>query len=407
MKPRVVIIYVYNSCDDPLFKGNLLLLLQHVGRQQPDLRLHLITYEQAEYALSPAERQQRHEDFARYHMCWHPLTWHSGRFKLLKKAYDLAMGIGLVLRLKLFSGARAIASLGTIAGSFAYLMARLFGLRYYGYQYEPHSEFMRDCRVWPESGLAYKGLHYLERVSGMNADMLSTGTGHMVERLQAWGSRAKVYKLPSCVDEAKVQFRPAGRQRIRQQLGVAESRPVILYLGKFGGIYYEREVAVLFRAFLAQRPDLFFLVVSPDPADYIQSLMTTEGLQPEQFAVTRSPYEQVPDYISAADFGVVAVPSFPSQRFRSPIKVGEYLCGGLPYLVCAGVSEDDQVAAQYDVGVVVSEFSAAEAARVWPGIQALLAENKETLRARCRRAGIAYRGLTQYLPTAEAIFAQL
>ncbi|AMJ64773.1 hypothetical protein AXW84_04490 [Hymenobacter sp. PAMC 26628] len=407
MSPRVIIIYVYNSCDDPLFKGNLLLLLQHVGLQQPDLRLHLITYEQDEYALSPDQQRQRHQDFAQYHIHWHPLRWHSGRFKLLKKAYDLAMGIGLVLRLKLFSGARAIVSLGTIAGSFAYLMARLFGLRYYGYQYEPHSEFMRDCRVWSENSLAYKGLHYLERASGMNADILSTGTGHMVQRLQAWGSRAQVYKLPSCVDEAKMQFRPAGRQRIRQQLGLADDRPVILYLGKFGGIYYEREVAVLFRTFLAERPDLFFLIVSPDTADYVQNLMIAEGLLPQQFAVTRSPYEQVPDYISAADFGVVAVPSFPSQRFRSPIKVGEYLCCGLPYLVCAGVSEDDRVAEQYGVGVVVSEFSTAEAARVWPGIRQLLAEDKETLRARCREAGIEYRGLAQYLPTAEGIFAQL
>ncbi|WP_161599433.1 glycosyltransferase [Hymenobacter nivis] len=407
MKPRVIIIYVYNSCDDPLFKGNLLLLLQHVGLQQPDLRLHLITYEQVEYALSPSQQQQRHQDFAHYHIYWHPLKWHSGRFKLVKKAYDLVMGIGLVLRLKLFSKARSIVSLGTISGSFAYLMARMFGLRYYGYQYEPHSEFMLDCRVWSENSLAYKGLHYLEKVSGMNADILSTGTEHMVQRLRSWGSQAQVYKLPSCVDEAKMQFRPAGRQRIRHQIGVAEDRPVILYLGKFGGIYYEREVATLFKAFLAERPDLFFLIVSPDAADYVQNLMTSEGLLPEQFAVTRSPYEQVPDYISAADFGVVAVPSFPSQRFRSPIKVGEYLCCGLPYLVCAGVSEDDRVAGQYNVGVVVSEFSTAEAARVWPGIQQLLAENKEQSRIRCREAGIAYRGLTQYLPIAEDIFAQL
>ncbi|SHJ08732.1 Glycosyltransferase involved in cell wall bisynthesis [Hymenobacter daecheongensis DSM 21074] len=407
MPTRHVIIYVYNSCDDPLFKGNLLLLLEHVGRQQSDLRLHLITYEQVEYTLTPAQQEQRRQDFARFNMLWYPLTWHSGSFKLLKKAYDLLVGIFLVLKLKLKFGARSVVSLGTVSGSFAFLIAKLFGLRYYGYQYEPHSEFMLDCHIWPASSPAYRGLNYLERLSGMHATILSTGTVHMMRRLEQWGSKAKIYKLPSCVDETKIYYRPQGRERVRTKYRIPAAQQVILYLGKFGGIYYDREIAELFVTFHQRNPALFFLIVSPDPAEHITGLMQAAGLPADRYTVTRSPYEQVQDYIAAADFGIVAVPSLPSQRFRSPIKVGEYLCCGLPYLVCAGVSEDDLVAEKNGVGVVIQEFSPAEANRVFPQVERLLAEEKTVLRARCRAAGIAYRGMSQYLPTADEIFTQL
>ncbi|MET4106911.1 hypothetical protein [Hymenobacter sp. UYP22] len=407
MKLRHVIVYVYNSFDDPLFKGNLLLFLQHVGRQQPDLRLHLITYEQQDYALNEEQVAQVRSNLATYNIEWHPLQWHSGNFKLIKKAYDLLVGFLLVLKLRIVVGARSIGGLGTVAGSFAFMMAKVLGLRYYGYQYEPHSEFMLDCHVWPKSSLAYRGLNYMERVSGMNADILSTGTVHMVNRLQEWGTTAKVYRLPSCVDETKIFFRPEGRQRIRAHYGIPADKQVVLYLGKFGGIYYDREIAVLFRVFLQHNPKLFFLIVSPDAPAHIAGLMQAEGLPEASYTITRSPYEQVQDYISAADFGVVAVPSLPSQKFRSPIKVGEYLCCGLPYLVCAGVSEDDLVAEKYDVGVVANNFSEAEAHRVYPQVEQLLNQEKTQLREKCRAAGIAYRGLSQYLATADTIFAQL
>jgi hypothetical protein len=35
MSERSVIVFVYNSADDPLFKGNLLPLLQQMSRSQP------------------------------------------------------------------------------------------------------------------------------------------------------------------------------------------------------------------------------------------------------------------------------------------------------------------------------------------------------------------------------------
>jgi glycosyltransferase involved in cell wall biosynthesis len=403
---RSVIVYVYNSADDPLFKGNLLPLLQLMSQRQPDLRFELITYEQQQYPLTAEERAQRTRDWAAANIHWHPLVWHSGSFKLIKKAYDLLVGLLLCLRLRL-AGARSILAMCTVAGSFAFLIAKVLGLRYFGHQYEPHSEFMRDCGVWPETSMAYRGLHYVEGLVGRHADILSTGTSHMIERLHEWQSPARAYRLPTGVDEHKFQFTAAGRAAIRARHGLTAEQPVVLYLGKFGDLYYDYEIAEVFRALLDKIPDLHFLVATPDAPDHVTSLMARAGMPAGSVTITRSAYEEVPSYISAADMGLVAVPPLPSQRFRSPIKVGEYLCCGLPYLVCRGVSEDDLVATKYNVGVVVDAFTTAEAVRVAPQVAAFLAEDRDALRSRCRQAGIAYRGLDQFVPVADEIFKQL
>lgn len=406
MKIRSVIVFVYNSSQDPLFKGNLLLFLQNAGRQQPDLRLHLITFEQVQYQLSADAQARQSAEWAADNIIWHPLRWHSGSFKLLKKAYDLVVGLLLCLRLRM-GGARSIMGLGTVAGSFALMIAKLLGLRYYGYQFEPHSEFMLDCNVWPASSIAYRGLHYLEGLTSRHADILSTGTRHMMARLAAEDSPARTYLLPSCVDDQRFQFSAVGRSQVRARYGLGEHQPVVLYLGKFGGLYYDDEIGGFFAALRQQLPTLHLLVVTPDPPAQVEAGLLRAGLAPDSYTITRSAYEEVPNYISAADFGLVAVPPQPSQRFRSPIKVGEYLCCGLPYLVCRGVSEDDVVALRDGVGVVVEAFDPAAAHLAAPQLAAFLAEDKQLQRARCRAAGIAYRGLNQFVPVADEIFRQL
>ena len=406
MKNRSVIVFVYNSSQDPLFKGNLLLWLLHAARHQPDLRLHLLTYEQTEYLLNPATEARQRAEWAAAGIVWYPLRWHSGSFKLLKKAYDFTVGLLLCLRLRL-AGACSIMGFGTVAGSFAFLIAKVLGMKYYGYQFEPHSELMRDCRVWPASSFAFRALHYVEGLTARHADLLSTGTRHMLTRLAAEGSLAQAYLLPSCVDENKFQFSAAGRATVRARYGLSPEQPVLLYLGKFGGIYYDHEIGEFFAALRRQLPALHLLVVTPAPLAEIQASLTCADLPAASYTITHSAYEDVPTYISAADFGLVAVPPMPSQRFRSPIKVGEYLCCGLPYIVCQGVSEDDWVAFRDRVGLVVEAFTPAEAVRVAPQLAAFLADDRVALRARCRAAGIQYRGFGRYIAVAEEIFRQL
>jgi hypothetical protein len=101
------------------------------------------------------------------------------------------------------------------------------------------------------------------------------------------------------------------------------------------------------------------------------------------------------------------VPPGPSKKFISNIKVGEYLCAGLPFLITRGVSEDYLYAEQKNVGVVVDDFVETEIKKAWPQIKAYLTMNAEQRRQHCRAVGIEYRGFENLNKLFKAAVASL
>ena len=112
-------------------------------------------------------------------------------------------------------------------------------------------------------------------------------------------------------------------------------------------------------------------------------------------------------FFFAADFAVIAVPPGPSKKFISNIKVGEYLCAGLPYLITKGVSEDYLVATEKDVGVVVDDFREADIKAAWPAIKRFLEADANARRVHCRAVGQDYRGFDTLNPVFKAAMTHL
>jgi len=403
LKKKNTLLFIYNSYNDPLFKGNLFVFIENEA-SRPNHKLYLITFEQEKYKLSKEQIKTEKTYLARKNIFWYPLTYHSGGLVLLKKIYDLLVSFFLVVYLRLMFNCQAIISLGTVSAGYSLVFSKLLAMRYYAYQFEPHSEFMADFGIWKKTSISYKLLHLFEQLTERSAHIISTGTHAMMGRLE--GSKARVYLLPSCVNEQKFKFSEQGRAEIREMQKIGD-RKVFLYLGKFGGVYLTKEIIRLFSAIYDQDPFSFFMVITPNDKDEIKDWFTENKIPNTAYFLAESPYAKVQDYISAADFGIVAIPSLPSQKYRSPIKVGEYLCCGLPYLVCEGVSEDDIVAENSNVGVVVKEFSKEELIRVYPKIKGFFQEDSHVLRERCRKAGINYRGLDKFRPVFNQILAEI
>lgn len=397
MKSSVV--FVYNSFKDPLFQATLWLYLKEESNNQR-FCFHLITYEQKEYHIEEEERRRIQEDLKSLNIQWHPLTWHSGRFKLLKKLFDLLSAFLLVFRIKVFTRASSIVSLGTVAGSFAYILAKMFFLKCYIYQFERHSEFLADFGIWSKNSLSYKLLHRLETISGRGSELLATGTTHMIERLKNEGIKGLVYYLPSCVDDEMFQFDQKSREEIRNRLEINEKR-VIIYVGKFGGIYFTlNNMASFFSDWMKMDSTVFFIVLTPQNQNEVKSSFHEHGITEKQCFVSSVAHNEIPAYLSASDIGLVAVPSLPSQKFRSPIKVGEYLCCGLPYVVGHGISDDDLIAKKSSVGVVIDSYNIEGISKIQPELDLVMSRKRDDLRL----VGIQYRGFSELKKTGKQIF---
>ena len=137
---------------------------------------------------------------------------------------------------------------------------------------------------------------------------------------------------------------------------------------------------------------LYFLVVTPHEKDEICSIFDRASVSIGNYTVCHCSYDEIHRYYFASDFAIIAVPPGSSKKFISNIKVGEYLCAGLPFLITRGISEDYLYAENYKVGVVVDDFKEQYIKNAWPKIKEYLEMDQNKRRNHCQMIGISYRG---------------
>lgn len=397
MYQKTIIIFLYNRLFDPLIQGNFWLYIRDMLDQPlPAARLHVVTYEDPRHPLTEKQLAELASWESRG-LRWTALKWHPGT-ALSRKLADLLAGLRVVFRLRRL-GARHIVTLGSVAGTFGYLYAKVLGMKLFLYQFEPHSEYARDNGMWAEKSLQFRISQVLERLAARFATVVASGTRFMEDRLKnTWRSPAHFMHIPTVANDRKFMFDPDVRTATRNDLGLGDSVPVLFYPGKFGGLYYGDQTAQMFSWLREIEPSLHFLIVTPHAEDEVHAMFERAGVPRTAYSIRQSDYADIHRFFFAADFAVISVPPGPSKKFISNIKVGEYLCAGLPYLITRGVSEDYIFAEENDVGVVVNDFNETEIKNAWPAIQAYLQRDPKERREHCRNKGLSYRGFETLNP---------
>lgn len=391
MKKKKVIVFLYNRLFDPLIQSNFWLYINDFLNDPANpYQLHLITYEDKKFPLTDAQ-QQLVEEWKSKGLQWKQLTWHPGQ-GMLNKARDIIAGFFAVMGLR-FKGYRHIVTLASVAGTFGYLCSIFLRTKLFLYQYEPHSEYAIDNKMWPANSKQYKISHYLERKSAHFAKVIASGTRFMEERLkEEWKVKAQFVKIPTVANHIKFTYSAVDRTETRKKLGIPENKWLLFYPGKFGDLYYREETAFMYRWLHEMEPRLHFLIVTPHTDEEVKALFDMAKVNPVNYTIAHSGYEDIHRYYSAADFAVIAVPPGPSKKFISNIKVGEYLCAGLPFLITRGISEDYWYAENRGVGVVVDDFKEEYVKKAWPDMKKFLEMDPELRRKHCREVGLDYRG---------------
>lgn len=387
-----VIVFIYNSYKDPLFQ-NLILnyLISLTKKSKNKYRFDIITFEQKEFKMTQAEIIAEREKLSGLGIHWYPKHYHSGRFIMLKKAIDLAGALLTVTSLKLRYRTRYILAFANVAAAFSVLCSKILGLQLIIYSYEPHSLFMSEVGIWNKKNMNFRVLSYLEKLAGKYASHIMTGTKYGIDYLQELGTCAKTYRAPTAVDPTKFYFNLVARQKIRDSMGLGNKK-LVVYFGKFGGLYYSEEIITVFAALYANRPDCYFLVATNFDHLQIKSWFESNRVPSSNYTIRPFiPIEDMSTYLSAADLGMVAIPPTPSQKYRSPTKVAEYLLCGLPFVICHNISEDHHYAQEFKLGVVLENFSKEECADKIESINELLDEDRLHFSKRSRAIGLEYR----------------
>lgn len=137
------------------------------------------------------------------------------------------------------------------------------------------------------------------------------------------------------------------RRAMRQDLGISENAPLLVYSGSVGAQYRLDQAVDLVRHMRDRRTDSHLLVLSGSPAD-AASILTNAGCAGDSVTVRRSAPADVSRFLAAADVGIAfRAPSF-SMQAVAPVKIAEYLLCGLPIV---GNSQIGETKAAIDAGV--------------------------------------------------------
>lgn len=234
---------------------------------------------------------------------------------------------------------------GALAGSLSLIVGKLTNTPVVVESFEPHTQYMVEAGVWPKKGIRRLFGSFLEKKIIQKASYVITVSQNFKDLLIGKGvAENKLKVVPCCVDLERFKRNDKERQLIRENLKIEGNFYVGIYVGKFGGIYYDKEAYEIFKTTSDIFGQKFFLIIlTPDNSEKVKKNLMKAGLAKDSFFVERVPHHEVPKYLSAADFAFALQTYKPSNLFLSPIKNGEYWASGLPLLTTEGVGDDDQI----------------------------------------------------------------
>jgi glycosyltransferase involved in cell wall biosynthesis len=262
--------------------------------------------------------------------------------------------------------------------------------------------------VWNKDSWEAVLLRWHELRVAKRASFIFTATQSMITDLVIKGISPDVpLRVPSCVDTQHFKFSSESREKIRKQYAIPDDAPVLAYLGKFGGMYMEDEAFEFFKV-CQDVLDAWIFVLSPDPEEKIIQLSKKHQLRIETMVIKFLEREEIPGYLSTADIGFVAVRQWPSKRYCSPIKTGEYLSCGLPVIVPLGVSDDVAIMTQLGVCIPMTTLdSKSYAAVVDEWRDRFNQDNTESIRRAARNYAESDRSVGRYRKIYAAVFDRL
>lgn len=180
--------------------------------------------------------------------------------------------------------------------------------------------------LWPESAIALGELHnqkaidaatWLEEACYQKAHFVIVVTQGFYDRLIERGIRAnKLLIIPNGANVELFTFKPSGRERIRNELGM-HGKFLVIYAGILG-LAQGLEVIIEAARLLHENPHIHFLIIGEGPKKAeLMSLAASYSLQNLTF-LPEKPWEQIPDYLSASDLAVI------------PLKKADIFKGTLP-----------------------------------------------------------------------------
>lgn len=293
----------------------------------------------------------------------------------------------------------------SLAGALGFLVHRKLNIPYAVESFEPHADYMLESGVWSRYDPRFWIQRYFERTIRKTASVLLPVSQHYRDRLLSDGIAAdRIILQPCCVALEKFVFSDSDRSRIRQYYNILPDAIVGIYAGKFGGIYYEQEAFDLYAEAFHYFGERFFLIIlSADDEKRIHKGITKARLPEGRVLFIKAEHDQVPSFLSAADFAFSTIKPAPSRIYCSPIKDGEYWGNGLPILIEDHIGDDSSIIQREGGGVILDMKNPAHA---FENIENMMASGRKVLADKIAKIAFKHRRMDLIRESYERLFGK-
>ncbi len=382
-QPRVLYIS-YNGLIEPLGYTQV---VPYVRALAAEYRMTMLSFEKA--VRSPEEDANDRAQMESY-LQEHRIEWIRRRYhkwpSLPASLYDILRGIHQVVREHSLKNINLVHARGYLPGAIAWGLNRWLGIPYLFDIRGLQAEEYVDAGRWNPRGVRFCLTKRVEQWILHDADGIVTLTEAIRPILCDFpGLRSRTTLppweiIPSCVDLDHFRFRKDGRRRVRAELGVGE-RPVLVYAGSVGTWYLLDEMLEFYTIARKIFPELFFLILSNISNEAIDAVLRSHGINNKNdVAVRWARFEELPDYLSAADAGIGFIRPCLSKLSSSPTKYAEYLACGLPLVINAGIGDADALVERERAGVLVRGFNGEAYSRAADDLQRQMIRRKDEFR---------------------------
>lgn len=378
---RTVLYISYDGLTDPLGRSQVLPYL--LGLAARGHRITVLSCEKPDRLVrDQAEIVRLCEQGG---LVWVPLAYHK-RPPVLSSVYDAAMLQHTASRLHRnaeFEVVHCRSYIPAIAGSH---LQRRHGVR-----------LLFDIRgFWPDEKVegnswnlsnpvfraTYAYFKRLEKKLLASADhvvsLTHEGKRELLTRPNLGLAETDITVIPCCVDfDHFTLIEPSDNLVARRTLGIGPERKVVGYLGSLGAWYMLDEMFDFFLAYRSREPDALFLFITHNDPAPILAAAARKGLETHELLIRAAARQEVPLFMSAADFGIFFIKPVFSKKASSPTKMGEMLALGRPIVTNAGVGDVADIVADTGCGVAIDRFDADAYDRAIECIRALEAKPAE------------------------------
>lgn len=327
----------YWPYDDVLSKGSSHVNLKELARVEEVSKIDYYTIERNH------QNNFIHKNSFNFKVKHYPVYPKISNFKILIKTSEY---INLYRKLRenhLKEKYDLVICRSSFSGSVGLIFKKLFGVKFSVESYEPHSSYMNSIpNGWRKIGIKFALLNLFEYLECKYADVIMPLTNNGLNKLSEKFPKTKFIQQP-CGSSFERRFE--NRANIRERYGIEKSKIIGVYVGKFGGLYYDKEALAFLRELILQDKMRKIHII----------LLTNSNITKdiEKFSITNFPMDrvnadfigqdEVHDLLSQCDFAINFHRENAYSEFLSPIKNAEYWAAGLPILLPNSIGDDSSL----------------------------------------------------------------